>query len=104
LNTIAQQLNVKDFPFEIKDKQGNLLYLEYSNGCWYKYEYDSFGRELYSENSDGFWRKSEYDSEGNRIYYNSDGRWAKSKYDSEGNRIYFENSRGVIIDDRPKEE
>jgi hypothetical protein len=54
-----------------------------------------------SENSDGFWRILRFRR---YIYYNSDGRWAKSKYDSEGNRIYFENSRGVIIDDRPKEE
>jgi hypothetical protein len=82
--TIAQQLNVTDFPFEIKDKQGNVLYSENSDGWWVKYEYDSVGRELYLENSDAYWRKSEYDSE--------------------GNRIYFENSRGVIIDNRPKKD
>jgi hypothetical protein len=26
--TIAQQLNIKEFPFRIKDKQGNILYYE----------------------------------------------------------------------------
>ena len=53
MKTIAQQLNVKDFPFEIKDKNGN---------------------EIYYENSDGYWRKSEYDSNGNVIYFeNSEG-------------------------------
>ena len=30
--TIAQQLNIKDFPFEIKDKNGNRIYLENSDG------------------------------------------------------------------------
>jgi hypothetical protein len=54
MKTIAQQLNVKEFPFEIKDKNGN---------------------QIYSENSTGFWLKSEFDSNGNRIYYeNSDGK------------------------------
>jgi len=26
--TIAKQLKIKDFPFEIKDKNGNQIYLE----------------------------------------------------------------------------
>ena len=82
--TIAQQLNVTDFPFRIKDKQGNLLYFE---------------------DSDGFWSRREYDSKGGEIFYeDSDGYWTKSEYDSEGNTIYHENSRGVIIDKRPKDD
>ena len=32
MKTIAQQLNVKDFPFEIKDKNGKQIYIEYSTG------------------------------------------------------------------------
>ena len=28
MKTIAQQLNVTDFPFEIKDKNGNQIYFE----------------------------------------------------------------------------
>jgi len=39
--TIAQQLNVKDFPFTIENKNGNKIYYEDSNGYWYKREYDS---------------------------------------------------------------
>ena len=31
MKTIAQQLNVKEFPFEIKDKNGNEIYFETSN-------------------------------------------------------------------------
>jgi len=80
--TIAQQLNIKNFPFIIKDEKGNHIYYENSNGLWFK---------------------SEYDSNNNRIYYeNSDGYWSKYEYDTNGNQIYFENSTGNIIDNRPK--
>ena len=51
--TFAQFLNIKVFPFEIKDKNGNVIYYEFSNGNWYKREYDSDGKEIYYENSDG---------------------------------------------------
>jgi hypothetical protein len=43
--TIAQQLNIKDFPFVIKDKSGNQIYFEDSDGYWDKCEYDSEGNE-----------------------------------------------------------
>ena len=103
MKTIAQQLNVTDFPFEIKDKQGNLLYFECPDGFWWKKEYDSEGNKIYFEDSDGDWHKYEYDSEGREIYFqNSDGFWYKSEYDSAGNQIYHENSRGEIQDNRPK--
>jgi hypothetical protein len=85
MKTIAQQLNwdfATNGELEIKDKNGN---------------------RIYDENSDGFWTKRKYDSKGEEIYYeNSDGFWAKCEYDSQGNVIYYENSRGKIIDKRPK--
>jgi len=80
--TIAQQLNVIEFPFEIKDKNGNIIYYENSTGFWWKSEYDDKGNQIYSENSNKYWWKSEYDENGNEIYY--------------------ENSIGEIIDNRPK--
>ena len=84
MNTIAEQLKIKDFPFIIEDKEG---------------------RELYYEASDGFWSKREYDSENREVFYkDSRGFWWKREYDSEGNIIYMENSRGEIIDNRPKDE
>ncbi len=52
--TIAQQLNIKDFPFEIKDKNGNQIYIEDSSGYWYKSEYDQNGNRIYYENSKGY--------------------------------------------------
>jgi hypothetical protein len=83
--TIGQQIKW-DFKtngiLEIKDKNGNRIYSEFSNGFWTKYEYDSEGNIIYYENSNGF--------------------WAKREYDSQGNEIYYETSHGTIMDKRPK--
>ena len=79
---IAQQLKIKEFPFIIKNKDGNEIYLENSNGYWCKSEYDANGKEIYRESSNGIWFKYEYDSN--------------------GNEIYRETSNGVIKDNRPK--
>ena len=57
MQTIAQQLNVTEFPFMIKDKNGNLIYHEDSTGFWAKREFDSNGNEIYYEASDGIWVK-----------------------------------------------
>jgi hypothetical protein len=81
--TIAQQLNVKEFPFEIKDERGNTIYSEHSKGDWEKREYDANGNNIYYETSDGYWRKSEFDAK--------------------GKGIYFENSNGAVKDKRPKQ-
>ena len=51
--TIAQQLNITTFPFEIKDDNGNIIYVELSNGTWIKWEFDDGGNQVYFENSDG---------------------------------------------------
>ena len=74
MKTIAQTLNITEFPFTIKDKNGNIIYYENSDGIWYRQEYDSNGNKIYYENSDEFWHKYEYDSNGNAVYYkDSDG-------------------------------
>ena len=83
--TISQQIkwNFKtNGELVIKDKNGNRIYLELSNGFWSKYEYDSEDNEIYWGNSYGYWSKYEYDSQGNKIYY--------------------EDSSGIIEDKRPK--
>ena len=51
--TIAQQLKVTEFPFYIKDKNGNPIYYESSTGYWEKREYDQNRKAIYFENSDG---------------------------------------------------
>ncbi len=90
--TIAQQLEIKDFPFYIKDKDDRLLYYEESSNYWEKYEYDSDGNKIYFGSSNGFWAKREYGSDKKPIYYeNSNGY------------IYRKNCNGKIRDKRPKE-
>jgi len=81
MKTIAQQLNIKVFPFRIDDKDGNIIYYEDSEGYWCKREYKD-GKEVYFEDSDGYWCKKEY---------------------KDGKEIYYENSKGVIRDNRQKE-
>jgi hypothetical protein len=103
MKTIAQQLNIKEFPFIINDSHGNEIYYEDSNGYWCKYEYDSQGNEIYYETSDGFWSKKEYNSNGYITYLEySTGYWYKKEHDSNGYLIYHEDSNGDIIDKRPK--
>jgi hypothetical protein len=54
--TIGQWLNwdIKaNEVLEIKDRHGNCIYFENSNGYWAKREFDSLGRIIYYENSDG---------------------------------------------------
>ena len=102
--TIAQQLKIKDFPFVIKDNQGNYVYYECSYGYWEKSEFDDQGNDVYYENSEGYWEKSEYNDQGNRVYYeDSDGNWEKSEFDDQGNLVYWKNSDGEIENNRPQQ-
>jgi len=101
--TIAQQLKIKEFPFEIKDANGERIYCESSTGVWSKFEYDTNGYCIYGETSNGYWDKAKYDTNGNCIYYeSSNGYWDKREYDANGKLIYIENSYGVLVDNRPK--
>jgi YD repeat-containing protein len=123
MKTIAQQLNITEFPFEIKDSKGNQIYLEdsdywnkseydsnnkliyheISNGYWFIQKYNSEGKRIYHEDSKGYREKIKYDSKGNQIYFeDSDGYWEKQEYDSNGKLIYHEDSDGKIIDNRHK--
>ena len=52
--TIAQQLNIKSFPFNIKDEKGNLIYYEDSNSYWTKSQYDEKGNRICYETSNGY--------------------------------------------------
>ena len=103
MKTIAQQLKIKDFPFVIKDKDGNLIYHEKSTGYWDKSERDAYGNEIRFENSTGYWFRREYDANGNEIYWeNSYGLWIKREWDAHGKEIYIEDSSGGIMDNRLK--
>jgi len=94
MKTIAQQLNITDFPFIVKDKNGNEIYLEQSNGYWVKYEYDSNGNETYCETLDRYWYKREYDSNGKEIYYeDSDGDITDNRPNYEGKIVEIEGKK-----------
>jgi len=80
MKTIAQQLNIKTFPFIIKDDDGQEIYREWSNGVWSKQEYAD-GQMIRYEDSKGFWQKWEY---------------------AGGEMIYWVTSDGIIRDNRPK--
>jgi len=69
MKTKAQQLGIKEFPFEIKDENGEVIYYENENGFWWNIEYDSDGNKIYSENFPNYSRKWKYDSDGKEIYY-----------------------------------
>jgi hypothetical protein len=74
MKTIAEQLNIKEFPFIIRDKNGRILYFEDSNNFWSKYERDERGNVCFYETSEGFSYTCEYDEDNNEIYYkNSSG-------------------------------
>ena len=75
--TIAQQLKIKDFPFVINDKDGNVIYYENSTGFWVKKEYDSNGNGIRYEESNGFWSKSERDANGIEIRYEDSTGYTK---------------------------
>ena len=101
--TIAQQLKIKEFPFSIKDSNGNEIYYEDSYGRWEKQEFDANGKLIYFEYSNGYWCKREYNDKGNLIYSeNSNRYWIKREYDDNGYTIYYEDSKGKITDNRPK--
>ena len=102
--TIAQQLNITKFPFNIKDEKGNRIYYETSEGFWIKRQYDEKGNRVYYEDSTGYWSKRQYDDKGNEIYFETlNGYWQKCQYDEKGKKIYYEDSNGNIIDKRPKQ-
>ncbi len=84
MKTIAQELGVKEFPFDIRDGRGNLIYREWEHGLCERWEYNSEGFEIYYETSESFW-----------------GKWER---DLDGEIIYYENSRGEVRDNRPKEQ
>jgi len=57
------------FPIEIKDANGKPTYREYSDGYWYKFEYDDNNKITYCKNSHNYSYRCQYDDNGNRNYF-----------------------------------
>jgi hypothetical protein len=101
MKTIAQQLNVTEFPFIVRDTNGKPIYWETSEKYWIKWEYDSNGNEILFEDSDGLWTKREYDCNGYQTYLeNSKGFWVKRERGPKGALFYYEDSNGLVINNR----
>ena len=104
MKTIAQQLNVKTFPFSINDENNNEIYYENSGGYWCKREFDTNNNQTHFENSGGYWCKREFDTNNNQTHFeNSGGFWTKREFDNNNNETHFENSGGYIRDNRTTE-
>jgi hypothetical protein len=116
--TIAQQLKITEFPFEIRDSKGRLIYAEESNGFWVKREWGLDGHVFYYESSFGTKIDTRPKSSIQKIIEPLRKKWLSmtkkqssnkkttiarqlnSKEfpliikDSKGNEIYYENSYG----------
>jgi len=104
MKTIAQQLNIKTFPFIIRDDKGKQIYCETDDGLYVKLEYHINGGLSFKQTWNGdIWTKREYNKNGKIIYYEySEGYWWKREYDENGIEVYYENSNGYIRDNKPK--
>ena len=92
--------NMKDYGFweQLSEEELNYVFSEIFGKSVKKYSvglYDENGVVLYKEFSDGDWNKWEYDENNNLIYYEgSDGNWVKIEYDENGEIIYKEYYNG----------
>jgi hypothetical protein len=107
--TIAQKLGISfesNIPFEIEDKNGRMIYREWSDGTWIKKSYNESGLETEFETSEGYHSTYEYDEKGHVIYFEKEDKgnsyWFKREYDKDNILIYHETDEGVILDNREK--
>jgi len=63
------EIEVKEFPFKLYDKDGKVRYCRNEFGLEYWTEYDKDGNETYYRNSDGYEFWKEYDENGNQTHY-----------------------------------
>ena len=63
--------SVKKYRMGIQDENGVVLYKEFSDGYWDKWEYDENNNLIYYEGSDGDWVNIERDENGDILYKES---------------------------------
>ncbi len=98
--TIAEQLGVTSFPFEIKEN-GRVVYFENRARYWVKYQYDKNGNEIRRECSDFYVGVTTF-NKNNQLtsFEDTKGYWQKREYDKNGIQNYYANSHGVVDDNR----
>lgn len=67
MDSVAKFLNVRTFPFIIRDESGNVIYQELENDNWQRSEYNENGNLIFEENSQGEWKIIEYKNK-NKIF------------------------------------
>jgi hypothetical protein len=83
------------FPIVIKDKNGNEIYYQNSDGYYYERTYSNTHCPLTYKNSNGDWTETTYDEDDNVLTYKkSDGFWAESTYGDDANELTYKDSDG----------
>ena len=86
METIAQKLKIKNFPFIIKD-DGNEVYVENEDGTWIARGFDADDNMIWYEDSSGFSFKQEFNNLRRILYYDSNDYVIESTYTSNGYEI-----------------
>jgi hypothetical protein len=92
--TIAQKLEITQFPYEIKDSKGRQIYYETSDGYWEIQKYDSTGNRITLKNSSGYRVDSVYNENGKCLYNKTaTGYSERWEYNEEGRVKRYEKQR-----------
>lgn len=91
----TNETNEETWEHVTKDKNGNVIKIECSNGFWKRNTYDKNNNRLSEEDSNGFWEQSTYD-QNNKLLSRKDsfGNWVEYTRDSQGNPLTYKDSHG----------
>ena len=62
-----------EFPIIIRDKKGNIIYLQYKDDIWEEYTYDEKGNILTYKDSSGNWYEYTYNNKGKQLTSKTSG-------------------------------
>jgi len=93
---ISDLYRYPQYPIELFDEDGNVIFEGYSGKHWVKREYNHDSQLLYEEWSDGKWEKYDYDKFGREVLFeDKSGFWEKRTYRGDL-LIQIKDSRGNI--------
>jgi YD repeat-containing protein len=93
-NIVAKD-NEESWEHITKDKNGNIIKIECSDGFWKINTYDENNNRLSEANSNGFWQQSTYD-QNNKLLTSKDsfGHWVEYTRNSQGQPLTYKDSHG----------